>query len=89
MQQEYEWDETKRQSNLRKHGVDFREVVHFQWDSAMVGEDRSEDYGEARYRALGFIHNHLMMMVFTTRDECVRVISLRKATSQEKRSYGN
>ena len=89
MQPEYEWDEAKRERNLKKHGVDFRDVLHFHWDSALVDEDCSESYGEPRYRALGFIRDRLMMLVFTTRDECVRVISLRKADRKEVKSYGN
>lgn len=64
-------------------------MVHFVWDSALISEDQSETYGELRYRALGLLHQHLVMLVFTLRGESVRVISLRKATRQEKRHYGN
>lgn len=84
---EYEWDESKRQSNLKKHHADFQDVPLFEWDTALISEDRSEDYGEIRYRALGFMNNILMMLVFTMRGERIRVISLRKATRQEIKSY--
>jgi uncharacterized DUF497 family protein len=89
MQPEYEWDEDKRISNLKKHALDFQDIIHFVWDNALISEDQSESYGEMRYRALGLINQQLVMLVFTLRGECVRVISLRKATRQEKQHYGN
>jgi hypothetical protein len=89
MQQDYEWDDGKRISNLKKHGVDFRDVAIFEWGQAVVSEDISESYGEPRYKALGFVSSCLMLLVFTLRGETVRVISLRKATRQEVRSYGS
>lgn len=49
MQPEYEWDEDKRISNLKKHTLDFQDVVHFVWESALISEDQSESYGELRY----------------------------------------
>ena len=50
-------------------------MVHFVWDSALISEDQSETYGELRYRALGLLHQYLVMLVFTLRGESVRVIS--------------
>jgi hypothetical protein len=45
----YEWDEAKRQENLRKHGVDFSIVDGFDWLSSIASEDVSERYGEPLY----------------------------------------
>jgi uncharacterized protein len=43
---EFEWDEDKRLTNLRKHGVDFVDVPSiFDGDTIMV-EDSRHDYGE-------------------------------------------
>jgi uncharacterized DUF497 family protein len=44
----YEWDETKRAENRRKHGVDFAIVEGFDWDKANVFEDLRERYLERR-----------------------------------------
>ena len=52
---EYEWDEGKREANRIKHGVDFLDVVGFDWEGAALAEDRRSDYGEQRRVALGFI----------------------------------
>jgi uncharacterized DUF497 family protein len=40
------WDEAKRASNLAKHGLDFAESVHFDFDAALLDIDDREDYGE-------------------------------------------
>lgn len=40
---EFEWDEAKRQSNLRKHGLDFAEVDHFDWDDPVTYVDDRKD----------------------------------------------
>ncbi|MCG8510508.1 MAG: BrnT family toxin [Rhodospirillales bacterium] len=81
----YEWDESKRAANRKKHGVDFSEADRFDWETALVAEDDSHD--ERRYIAIGFIGGVLHVMVFTERGEQVRIISLRKATRRERRIY--
>lgn len=50
----YDWDEDKRQQNVREHGIDFSSVHHFEWDWAVVEVDDREDYGELREVATGF-----------------------------------
>ena len=79
----WDWDETKRRQNLAKHGVDFAEVEHFEWDSAS-GSSRTcgVDYGEVRWRARGLIGTRLHILVYTERDGRNRLISLRKANGQ-------
>lgn len=82
-----EWDKHKRTANLKKHKVDFKIVEDFEWETAIVLEDDREDYGEVRYRAMGLIGISVYALVFTERDEKIRVISLRKATRQEMKYY--
>jgi uncharacterized DUF497 family protein len=86
---EYQWDEAKRQANLKKHRIDFIDIVHFDWESAKVFEDDRESYGEQRFNACGFLLGRLVIMTFTLRDEQLRIISLRKATKHEQKYYGN
>ncbi len=83
----YEWDDKKCNSNLKKHKVDFSAVGSFDWQSALIIEGNRRDYGETRYRAMGLIGSRLHALVFTTRGEKVRVISLRKANRREVKSY--
>ena len=83
----FEWDEAKRIGNIAKHGVDFATIVDFEWDTALIRPDTREDYGELREVALGFIGTRLHAVIFTERDDVVRLISLRKATKKETKFY--
>ena len=81
----YEWDEDKRRANLAKHRADFGRMDAFDWDTAMVAPET--DHDEPRWTAIGFIGPVLHVVVFTERDDAVRVISLRKATRREALRY--
>ena len=81
-----EWDEAKRDSNIVKHGVDFRAIEDFDWDTALTREDVRGDYGEHRFVSIGLIGNRLFVVVWTEREER-RLISLRKANKREERIF--
>jgi len=72
----------KRQADLAKHGVDFSALGFFEWETAV--DDRHD---EPRWVAIGFIGLQLHVVVYTVRNRAVRVISLRKATPQERMRY--
>ena len=84
-QPRYEWDEAKRQSNITKHRVDFAAMEAFEWDTADIELDDSQE--EERWTAIGFIHLGLHVVVYTERGMNIRIISLRKANSKEMRKY--
>ena len=81
----YEWDETKRQINLGKHGVDFAQVEAFEWETAL--REPSTREGEARTFALGYIGERLHALAYVDRGDNVRIISLRKANLREENRY--
>ncbi len=82
------WDEAKRASNLAKHGLDFADVVRFDFDTALHEIDDRENYGESREIAIGWCGLRLCFLVVVRRgDDEIRVISFRKATKQEVRRY--
>lgn len=83
----YEWDEGKRRSNLRKHGLDFRDAYLAFTESAVVLLDERYEYDEERYILYGRITHHLVAIAFTYRGEAVRIISMRKASREEEREY--
>jgi len=83
----YEWDEAKRLSNLRKHGVDFAEVEGFLWEFSISSEDRLTGYGEQRMISVGPIGLRLFVLVWTARSDQVRVISLRPANGPERKRH--
>ena len=84
-----EWDDAKAASNLRKHGIGFDSARRFEFDTAIVEIDAHVAYGEERLRAYGFVGTRLHVMVYVERGDAIRVISLRRATQNEKRAYEN
>jgi uncharacterized protein len=84
---EFEWDERKCRTNLRKHGVDFAAVAAFEWASVQETQDRRKDYGERRWVALGRIDQRVYVLVYTRRGGRIRVISLREANGKEFDRY--
>lgn len=85
---EITFDPAKNAANIRERGLPFSLVKdEFDWASAQVVEDRRRDYGEPRYRALGFIGPRLHAVVYTPRAAGMQVISLRKANRREEKGY--
>ncbi|NJN86578.1 MAG: BrnT family toxin [Leptolyngbyaceae cyanobacterium SL_7_1] len=84
----FEWDERKNQLNLAKHGFDFSDAFRI-FNLPMVVElDERGDYGEDRYIGIGLLDGRVVVVVYTEpNDETVRIISLRKALSYERRRY--
>lgn len=83
----FEWDKAKAAANIRKHGVSFESAADFEFDTAIEFIDDDVPYDEERHRAFGFIGTKLHVMIYTERGSTIRVISLRRATIQEKRTY--
>jgi uncharacterized DUF497 family protein len=83
----FDWDENKRAANIADGKLDFTAVYEFDWDTAVYTIDDPEDYGELRESAIGFIGARLHVVVFTRRGEIIRIISLRRAESRDKKLY--
>jgi uncharacterized DUF497 family protein len=83
----FEWDEQKRITNARKHGIDFRDAIEiFEGDTVMM-EDDHFDYGERRFVSLGLLRGRVIAVVHTEHRGVTRIISARKATKYEQRIY--
>ena len=83
----YAWDEAKRAANLQKHGIDFREAWAVFAGNTVTIEDQRQGYGEQRFVTFGLLAGTLVAVVHTERDNSIRIISIRKATRNEERSY--
>ena len=83
----YEWDPKKSAANPRKHGIRFAEaVIVFQDERALTIEDRLPD--EERFIRLGMdAKGRILVVVYTWREERVRIISARQATPREREKY--
>lgn len=88
---EFEWDDVKAESNLKKHGVNFEEGATIFNDpeiATIFDPDHSKD--EERYISIGMsIQGNLLVIIHTEREERIRLISCRKATSAERKTYEN
>lgn len=83
----FEWDEDKRRANKAKHGLDFEDAPET-FDAFWLEKlDQREDYGEDRWAALGSCQGRIVYLVYTTRGENKRIISMRKATGPERSVY--
>lgn len=88
MNVEFEWDEAKAESNLRKHGVTFVDALHVFDDAfAVYCFDVDANYGEQRTIVVGMVNRVLLTVVYTERNERTRIISARRATKHEQRGY--
>jgi uncharacterized DUF497 family protein len=87
----FTWDEAKRLVNLNKHGIDFHEASTVIVDPLVrTMPDPLHSNEEDRYVALGTSdQQRLLVVIFTYRNDQVRIISGRKATAAEKRMYAN
>src|ERR1700730_7216922 len=82
-----EWDEAKRLSNIEERGVDFRDAALIFEGIVIAREDKREDYGEQRFRALGRVDDEYYVVAYTRRGSAVRIISAWKVDEDGKKRY--
>jgi uncharacterized DUF497 family protein len=86
---QYEWDNVKAITNLRKHGVSFEEAqTVFDNPLAVIFDDEAHSFGELREIIIGHSQrNRLLIISFTERSTNIRIISARLATRKEREEY--
>ena len=82
-----DWDEAKRQANLRKHGLDFSDAEEAFSAITHTVEDRRFSYGEQRFVTLGLLRDIVVVITHTEARDRIRIISMRKATRNEEALY--
>jgi len=84
----FQWDEIKAAENLRKHGIDFADAATAIEDqSALTMRDELIE-AEDRWIALGMdALGRVLAVIYTWRDDTIRLISARLATPAERRQY--
>lgn len=85
----FEWDDGNQDKNWRKHRVTDAECEQIFFNQPLIAlEDVEHSRSEPRFYALGQTDaGRLLFVVFTIRDELVRVISARDMTRRESRRY--
>ena len=85
----FTWNAKKAASNLKKHGVSFAEAATaFDDELAAYYPDTLH---EDRFILIGYSGRQRLLYVVhaEVRDDVIRIISARKATSHEKARYEN
>ena len=87
----FTWDENKNLRNQKKHGVSFEEAkTVFYDDYALEYYDPDHSQEEDRFVLLGISKATRLLVVchcYRSQDGMIRVISARKATSNERQAY--
>jgi uncharacterized DUF497 family protein len=88
METEITWDAVKAKSNRLKHRVFFSEVEPVFYDPNAISFEDRESEDEARFIAIGLDSlARLVVVAYTYRDSAIRVISARKASKTEQKTY--
>jgi len=84
----FEYDPHKAQTNWQKHGVSFAEAELVFFDPLAIHDIDPDSIAEERFIAVGIGNSgFLLVVVYTMRDDVVRLISARRATRQEIKAY--
>jgi hypothetical protein len=88
MNVEFDWDPAKAQTNLRKHKVPFLMACEvFKDGNRLERLDASSNCDEERWTILGRVEQMILFVIYTQRGQRTRLISARRATRNEQRSY--
>jgi uncharacterized DUF497 family protein len=88
----FEWNEAKNRINQREHGISFEEAqsVFFD-DDALEFPDPDHSSDKDRFLLLGRSYRLRILVIchcFRVSESVIRIISARKATPKERRTYG-
>ncbi|MFQ5408366.1 MAG: BrnT family toxin [Anaerolineales bacterium] len=84
----YQWDADKARVNLGNHEIDFADAVGvFEDDWALTIKEEIVE-GEQRFATLGMdFLGRVLVVTYTYREDDIRLISARKGTRRERRTY--
>ena len=84
----FEWDEQKKEINVRKHGSSFVDAYLVFQSPMAIDLDSRSNYIEDRWIGTGMLNGRVVVIVYTeVNEETIRVIFLRKALSPERKQY--
>lgn len=84
----FEWDPTKAAANLKKHRVSFQEASTVLYDPLSTTFPDTGGSSEPRFVTIGVsVQGRHLVVVHTERRGCLRLISARRATRNERQFY--
>lgn len=82
------FDPHKAAANRKKHGISFAEAEPVLNDPLALTRENGDAEGETRWVTIGLgAENQVLVVVWTQRSPNIRLISVRKATRNERISY--
>lgn len=81
----FTWDPNKDEANYQKHGVDFTFAQGIFDGPVLIAPSDQVMHGEERWTALGMVNDHLLVVVFTLRENVARIISARKGGENDRK----
>lgn len=86
---EFEWDANKAKRNLKEHGVSFDEATTVFGDRLSITiSDPDHSHSEHRFIVIGMSHRmQLLVVSYSERKDTIRIISARRATRAERKTY--
>jgi uncharacterized DUF497 family protein len=85
---EITYDVVKNLRNVKERGLSFERAADMDLSTAAILVDDRKAYGEIRYVAINYIDGRLHVLCFTESENCIRIISLRKANTREAKRHG-
>jgi uncharacterized DUF497 family protein len=83
-----EFDPIKAASNLQKHGVHFADAEMVLQDPRALTIEDPDAVNEQRWITMGMdLTGRILLVVYTYRSDQIRIISIRKASRQEREKY--
>lgn len=87
MKIEFEWDEEKEKTNVKKHGIDFQSACFVFLDENRIEIfDEIHSGSEDRFITIGMVEE-VLCVVYTVKASSIRIISARIATKKEIERY--
>ncbi|MHB1865384.1 MAG: BrnT family toxin [Candidatus Saccharimonadales bacterium] len=85
----FDWDESNPTKNYERHNVTWEEAENiFSNEPITIMDDAAHSTNEKRYSALGKTQkNRKLFVVFTERNNKIRIISARDMSKKERSTY--
>ncbi|MFY9316403.1 MAG: BrnT family toxin [Burkholderiales bacterium] len=84
----FQYDPAKAVANLKKHGVSFADAEGVLEDPLALTVQDPDSEGETRFITIGMgSAGDVLVVVYTERDDKYRIISARRPTRKERKSY--
>jgi len=85
---DFQYDPSKAAGNFRKHGVWFADAEGVFMDPLALHRIDPDSEGEERFVAVGTANaGQILVVIYTLRGDAIRLISARRATPSEIRTY--